>query len=156
IRSMRGWYDLERALQPEVRSYRLSERRWDGAIAKALAHESVSSWLRRTRASRSIRSTAIGMRGFFLADPEELSLLAMVDQFAEEGLPAGQRLFRIRGGNDQIPSRLARLAGRRLQMRTVLRRVEQAEGGVLATVEFAGTRHQLRSHFLICAIPATT
>ena len=65
--------------------------------------ESVAHWLDRIHAPKALRDVAVGMRGFFLADPEELSLLALVDQFAEDGTPGSERMFRIVGG--ERPSR---------------------------------------------------
>ena len=38
-------------------------------------------------ADDELRETALGMRGFFLGDPDELSLLALVDQFATDDAP---------------------------------------------------------------------
>ena len=43
-----------------------------------------------------------GFRGFFLADPEDLSLLPLVEQFAESGPPGRGHIFRIPGGNDRL------------------------------------------------------
>jgi len=40
------------------------------------------SWLDEVGADNELRATATGLRGFFLADPDELSLIALVDQFA--------------------------------------------------------------------------
>ena len=73
-----AWQDLEKRLQPEVRAFRLSEQRWDGGVAASIARESVAQWLDRIRAPHGLRDVAVGLRGFFLADPEELSLLALV------------------------------------------------------------------------------
>jgi monoamine oxidase len=156
IKGRKGWFELEKRLTPEIRSFCLAEQRWDGGVADALARESVAQWLRRTRASKALRDTAIGMRGFFLADPDALSLLALVDQFADGGAPGAERMFRISGGNDRLTERLARPLGGRLLLQTVLRRVGQTAKGIAATVESQGRRQELRADYLICAMPATT
>src|SRR5215207_8119896 len=88
-----GWDDLAKRLQSEVRAFCVSEQRWDGGVAESLARESVAQWLDRIRAPKAIRDVAIGLRGFFLADVEELSLLALTDQFAEEGPPGSEKMF---------------------------------------------------------------
>jgi monoamine oxidase len=152
----RGWYDLRRRLQPEVRAFCLGEQRWDSAIADALARESVAQWLLRARAPKVLHETAIGMRGFFLADPADLSLLALVDQFAEGGVPGSEKTFRIVGGNDRLTNALAKPLGRRLKLQTALRAIKQRPEGVAATVETAGTLSELRADYVICTIPAST
>lgn len=151
-----GWLDLQRRLQPEIRALCASEQRWDGGVAEALARESVAEWLSRTRAPKSIREVATGLRGFFLADPEDLSLLALVDQFAEDGVPGEERMFRILGGNDRLPAKLARSLGDRLHFDTVLRRVRQTARDVTAILESAGRAYEQRADYLVCAMPATT
>jgi monoamine oxidase len=156
VKGNRGWSDLPRMLGPEIRNFRLTERRWDGPIAQGIARESVAGWLTRIRAPEPVRATATGLRGFFLADPEDLSLLAMVDQFSEDGTPGRERMFRVRGGNDQIAARLTTLAGSRLQRATILRRIRQSPVGIMATVDSPGGRRQLECDYLICAMPAST
>ena len=86
--AMRGWDRLARELAPLIRRYKLAEQRWDSPITTAIARRSVSSWLDEIKADEELRTSAIGLRGFFLADPEELSLVALVDQFAGDEIPA--------------------------------------------------------------------
>jgi monoamine oxidase len=156
VSGRKGWFDLEKRLQPEIRSFCLSEQRWDSGIAEALGRESVLRWLERTRAPRDLREMARGLRGFFLADPEDLSLLALVEQFADEGPPGGDKMFRIKGGNGRLPEVLASALGRQLKMQTVLRAVRQTADGVFASIESRGRLEQVRVDYLICAIPAST
>ncbi len=151
----RGWFDLARRLRPEVRAFRLSEQRWDGGIANALARESVGQWLRRVRAPKPLRDVAIGLRGFFLADPDELSLIALVDQFSEE-VPGGERMFRIVGGNDRLPAALAKALGSKIRLEAILRRVSHSSHDIRATIETRRGRHEERFDYLVCTLPATT
>src|SRR6478752_2682664 len=97
-----GWQRLATELASLVRRYRLSEQRWDSPIAADLARRSVSQWLDDERADDELRAMATGLRGFFLADPEELSLLALVDQFAGSDQPGPGHMYRIDGGNDRL------------------------------------------------------
>src|SRR5262245_22679687 len=80
-----GWSRLAAALDAKIGSisepYRLAEARWDTPITADLARRSVAAWLDATRADDEVRATATGLRSFFLADPEELSLIALIDQF---------------------------------------------------------------------------
>jgi monoamine oxidase len=156
VRGLRGWYELERRLAPEIRSYRLNEQRWDGGIAQAIGRESVAAWLDRIRAPRRLRAMATALRGFFLADPDELSLLALVDQFADEGLPGGEKVFRVLGGNDRIAEKLAAPLGRKLHLQSILRVLTQTPSGITARVESSSGLAELRADFFICAMPAAT
>jgi monoamine oxidase len=83
-------------------------------------------------------------------------LLALVDQFADEGPPGGEKMFRIKGGNSRLPEVLADALGDRLKMQTILRRVTQTADGVAASVESGGRLEEVRVDYLICAIPAST
>jgi monoamine oxidase len=151
-----NWVDLERKLRPEIRAFCLSERRWDGAVAQAIARQSVADWLRRIKASKATRAMAVALRGFFLADPEQLSLLSLVEQFAEEGPPGGEKMYRVIGGNDRIATALAKPLGKRLRLATVLRAIRQSDHGVRASVQTASGSDQIEADYLICAMPATT
>lgn len=152
----RGWIDLQKRLQPEVRALCLSEQRWDGGVADVLARESVAQWLDRVRAPKPLRDVAVGMRGFFLADPDQLSLLSLVDQLAEDGAPGGEKMFRIAGGNDRLAIALAKSLGRSLEPNTVLRRVSQSADGIVASIEARGRLRELGADYVVCAVPATT
>ena len=73
-----------------------AERRWDTPITSEIARRSVAQWLDDIRADDELRATAAGLRGFFLADPEELSLLALVDEFSVDESP---------GSGQDVPGR---------------------------------------------------
>ncbi len=150
----RGWGRLARRLETLVERYRLSEQQWDSAIAADLARRSVADWLRAIRADDELWDTARGLRGFFLADPEDLSLLALVDQFADSSGALPGRLFRIAGGNDRLPAALARRLGRRVRLGTELVAVAQGRGGVRATLRHAGRAASLPCDFVVVTLPA--
>jgi len=152
----RSWRDLEQRLQREVRAFCVAEQRWDGGVAESLGRESVAEWLTRVRAQKALADVAVGLRGFFLADPEELSLLSLVDQFAEDGAPGGEQMFRIIGGNDRLPAALAKALGSKLRLQTALRAVTQTRDGVIAALDSNGRVEQARFDYVICAMPATT
>jgi monoamine oxidase len=156
VAGKQSWRDLERRLQREVRAFCVAEQRWDGGVAEALGRESVAEWLERVRAPKALRDVAVGLRGFFLANPEELSLLSLVDQFAEDGAPGGEKMFRIIGGNDRLPAVLAKALGSRLRLQTVLRRVTQTRDAVVAALDSNGRVEQAHFDCVICAMPATT
>jgi monoamine oxidase len=150
-----GWGRLANRLSPLVDRYRLAERRWDSPIAADLGRRSVAAWLDDTGADRELRDTARGLRGFFLADPEDLSLLALVDQFADTGEATTWRMYRIDGGNDRLAARLAASLGDRIRLKTELVSVRRRRDCVEARVRHNGLASTLACDFLIAALPAT-
>lgn len=94
--------------------------------------------------------------GFFLADPEELSLLVYVEQFTGESDPAKRVMYRLRGGNDRLPKRIARELRSPIYLRHVARRIVQTKEKVRVTVENSrGKRAELQSCYAIVTSPAT-
>lgn len=156
IGGKRNWEQLGKRLQPEVRAFCVSEQRWDSAVAAALGRQSVAQWLERIRAPNALKEVAVGLRGFFLADPDELSLLSLVDQFAEDGAPGSEKMFRIIGGNDRLPAAMAKALGAKVRLRTTLRRVTQTRDAITALLESNGHLDEARFDYLVCAMPATT
>lgn len=152
----RGWERLASSLAETSRPYRLAEQRWDSPIAGDLARRSVAQWLDESRADAELRTTARGLRGFFLADPEELSLIALVDQFADQDQPMPSRMYRIEGGNDRLTTALAAPLGARLQLNTELVAVSHRGQGVRVTVKHGRTAAPISCDYLLMALPATT
>lgn len=151
-----AWNTLADALCPLVRSYRLAEERGDSPIVARLARQSVAKWLDEIRADARLRAVVRGLRGFFLADPEELSLLVLVDQLAAD-VPGQEPMYRIEGGNDRLPHALAAGLSGRLYLKTVVRAVRQDRTSVRLTAESStGECTQLHADYAVLAIPATT
>src|SRR5207237_9933069 len=73
-----GWRTLRKRLEPWIREYRLTDRRWDSLVAQDMARLSISEWLDQVKADAEMRALARGLRGFFLADAADLSLLVLV------------------------------------------------------------------------------
>ena len=155
-RGPRTWMDMAKKLRSEVEQYKAASERWDSAVAAALAPVSVAEWLRRIRAGRSFSAGARSMRGFFLADPEDLSLLALVDQFAEGGAPGKGTIFRIAGGNDRLPQKLADTLRGRLIIGAHVRRVARRGSRVTVAFDERHRRREISADFAILAIPAST
>ncbi|MGH9330070.1 MAG: flavin monoamine oxidase family protein, partial [Vicinamibacterales bacterium] len=152
-----GWRKLEERLRPLVDAYAVSERRWDTAIAGSLAARSVDDWLASVRATAIERRLLTGMRGFFLADPSELSLLMLVDQMASGGNPAQAKMYRLRGGNDALPRALAKRARGTIHLQTIVRSIATSSGGVRLTVTGPnGRRSQMSADYAVVTAPAST
>jgi len=155
----RGWERLAACLGAIAKPYRLAERRWDSPIVSDIAQRSVAQWLDEVRADAELRATTRGLRGYFLADPEELSLIALVDEFAEfatAGGPAMRKMYRIEGGNDRLSTALAAPLGNRIRLNTELVAVSHRGKGVRATLKHSRTVSPLACDYLVLALPATT
>jgi monoamine oxidase len=151
----RGWERLARVVEGLGEPYRLAERRWDSPIAAHLARRSVAQWLDEIGGDEELRSTAVGLRGFFLGDPDELSLLALVDQFASNDAPVPGEMFRIVGGNDRLAMALAAPLGDRLKLSTELVAVSQRGRGIRASLRERRQVAPVQCDYLILALPAT-
>jgi len=151
-----------RRLEREVADYTVAEKRWDSPVARVLARQSVAQWMASQGASRTFEAGLRGLRGFFLADPEELSLIALVDQLAASGQaasapgPAVDRSFRIRGGNEALPRALARALRSKVKLQHVVRRIARTDDEVVVTCEHGNGRHELRGDYCVAALPAST
>ena len=152
-----GMASLSGLLAPSIRDFKLAEGRWDSAVAARLGRQSVAQWLERAKAPAAIRAGARGFRGFFLADPEDLSLLPLVEQFAESGPPGGGQIYRIEGGNDRLATTIARRLRGAVLLKTVVRRVRRHGERVTVTIEALGKPHtEISADFFVCALPAST
>jgi monoamine oxidase len=138
-----------------VTAYTLAEERWDSAIGHRLAGQSVAAWLDEIRAPRAVRDRFLGFRGLFLADPEDLALIALVDFFAGEGASGWGATFRIRGGNDRIATEAARRLRGPVLLGAALRRVRQTPARVIAFVEGPAGLSELAADYLVVALPAS-
>jgi monoamine oxidase len=151
-----AWFEASRRLKREAEMYKAAGESWDSGFATALGPVSVARWLKRVRADRSFAAGVRAMRGFFLADPEDLSLLALVDQFAEGDTPGQDEIYRIPGGNDLLATKIADSLRGRIYLRAWVRRVARQDGGVTVTIDDAAGRSELRADYVVVALPATT
>ena len=151
----RGWDRLSSALEPWTTPYKLTEQRWASPIAADIARRSVAQWLDERNADDDLRATAAGLRGFFLADPEELSLIALVDQFSNSDHTVPFEMYRIAGGNDKLPAALAAQLGARVRLGTELVAVSVRGQHVHATVKHQRLAATMTSDYLVLALPAS-
>jgi monoamine oxidase len=149
-----GFPPLAEKLAPLVYAYKLAERRWTSAIATSLARQSVASWLKSIKAPAWLAQRMRGFRGLFLADPEDLSLLALVDFFADMDEAGWGHASRIAGGNDGIATALAKRLKTRVKLGTALQRIRQTDGGIVATVEERSTHAEIAADYAIVTLPA--
>ena len=152
----RAFKDAAEHLTAEIEDYKLTEGAWDSPVAGTLARTSAAQWLERSGADRHLAAAVRGLRGFFLADPDDLSLLVLVDQFASGNTPGEGAMFRIRGGNDRLAGALASALRGKLLLNTVLRKVLRRDNGVIVTVEEDGVQRQVPADYCVAALPAST
>lgn len=150
----RGWERIAHELSPLADRYRWAERRWESPISAEIGRHSVAQWLDAVGADADLRNAAQGLRGFFLADPDELSLLVLVDQFSDEEEPVPARTYRVEGGNDRLTLALASQLGDRVHLSTEVLAVSQRGGTVRVTLRSGRTRPQVQVDYLILALPA--
>ncbi len=124
-------------------------------MAQCLARQSVQDWLVRAKVDAQLAAAVRGLRGFFLADPDDLSLLPLVEQFASDAIPGESKMYRLRHGNDGLPIALAKDLRGRVLLNTVVRAIEQTRSSVRVAVD-DGRRHQLAADFVVLALPAST
>jgi monoamine oxidase len=152
----KAWERLRAQLAPEIRAHTLGEQRWHTGIARELAKRSVADWLDALNDEES-RGVAVGLRGFFLADPPELSLLALVDQVSGENSGGAKRMYRLRGGNDTLVQALAGPLGSAVRLGTTVVAIIQGPTRVHVRLrERSGALDEITGDYVIAALPATT
>jgi monoamine oxidase len=149
-----GWRETEEAIEPLVHTYRLNGEVPDGPIPAAIGARSIAHWLDATDVSVDVRATARAMRGFYVADPEELSLLVYVEQFAAGANPAEREIFRFRGGNDRLPRALAQSLRGTVRLSCAARKIVQTRNGIRVTADTRSGRLDIGGDFAVVTAPA--
>ncbi len=142
-------------LAPEIAAFKASERRWDSGVGQWLGRQSVAGWLKAAHADTALSAGLRGLRGFFLADPEALSLLQLVDQFSSDDMPGEGRMYRLRDGNDALPSALAAGLRGEIILNAVVKRVARRGTRLRVAIDDGGLR-QLAADYVVMALPAST
>jgi monoamine oxidase len=142
-------------LTPEIRAYKAADSRWDSEVSRWLARQSVRDWIERTRPGPDLAAGLCGLRGFFLADPDRLSLLQLVEQFASDAIPGEGSMFRLRDGNDALPSALAAALRGRVCLNTALTAIVGRGPKLRVSVRDRGPE-QLTADYAVVALPAST
>ncbi len=152
----RPWTELAASLAPLVGCYKSAEGESRAAAVREMSAVSVREWLRQHDASRELHSMADVLRGFFLADPDDLSVLPVVEQLADGGSPAQAEMYRVAGGNERLIDALVRSIGQRVLLRHRLRGISRPADGVIAHVDDEyGHVQALEGDAMVIALPAT-
>jgi monoamine oxidase len=149
-----AWSKIGRLAGPLVRSYRRQGQRWDTAFARNLGGQSIARWLDQVEAGDDVWAIVRGLRGFFLADPEDLSLLVLIDQLASDA-PAKRGMYRIEGGNDRLPRALSARLEEKIHFNTAAVSLRHDRASVRVTVRAtAGDQSVLKADAALLAVPA--
>ncbi|HSC56067.1 MAG TPA: NAD(P)/FAD-dependent oxidoreductase [Nitrospira sp.] len=154
MKGERAWKPILEQAKPLIEAYRRAEQQWESAVVRSIARRSVAQWLDEIDADGDMRAMVRGLRGFFLADPEDLSLLVLIEQLASEA-PGAEPEGRIEGGNDRLPKAMALELGDALHLSTAVRGVHDEGSSARVTVEHAGDRTRMRADYVILAVPLT-
>jgi monoamine oxidase len=151
----RPWKELEENLAPLIRRYKAARGKSGDAAIGEMSTMSLRAWLRDTGASVELHSMADGLRGFFLADADELSVLPVVQQLAGGGSPAQAEMYRAAGGTDRIVDALVGSTTMELLLNHVLRGVAHAPDRVVARVQDdRGLLQEIEADAMVVTLPA--
>jgi monoamine oxidase len=152
----RPWNELSESLTPLLRRYKAAMGRSGDDAVREMSTISLREWLRRHDASPELHSMANALRGFFLADPDQLSVLPVVEQIAKGGSPAQSEMHRIVGGSDRLVDALVAAIGTPVLLRHQLRAISHATTRVIAHVEDErGHAQEIEGDAMVIAMPAT-
>jgi monoamine oxidase len=97
---------------------------------------------------------AEALRGFFLADADQLSALVAVELSMQPTDPGHVTLSRIKGGNDRLVQALGRQPRLRISLQSVVRTIEHDDRGVRVVVADGSKRGtMLKGDYLVLATP---
>lgn len=147
--------ELRGLLRPQIDALGRAEQAPCSAIVQSLGQQSALDWARRSARPRAAVAAVESLRGFFVAEPSEYSLLMLAELLSQDGDPASMKMYRIAGGNGRLPDALAaslahppRLGSRVVRLHTRDRRVH-------ATIEAPAARSTFACDAFIVAVPAT-
>ena len=140
------------------------EKPWETENAKLWDGQTLETWLRQNSSGSDefLALTSAATEAIFGAEPRDLSLLYTVYYIAASGdeknvgtfernfnTAGGAQETRFVGGAQLVSERLAKPLGRRILLRTPVRRIEQRRGGV----NVIGDRLLVRGKRVIVAVP---
>jgi monoamine oxidase len=151
------WDALRDCLSPLIRRYEAARGSATSDAVRELATISLQDWLGQSNASADVHAMATALRGFFLADPADISVLPVVEQIVKGGSPAQAEFFRIAGGNDRLVDALLHDVGGRILFGHSIRGVANALDRVVLTLtDPAGLTQQIEADYVVMTLPAST
>ncbi len=150
------WHDFKQALAAEADAFGRADCDWGSTAAQLIARQSLSALLRARGATREAVALSQSLRGFYLADPDQLSALVAVEQTMQPADPGDVTFSRIKGGNSRLVDALAKNPRMTIVRESIVMRVEQDAQQVRVIVA-DGTKkgRVIKSDYLVLAIPPT-
>jgi monoamine oxidase len=147
------WALLTDSLKSHVKVFS-QEQDWTATASAAIARHSVRDVLTSVDAEPRLHAFASALRGLFLADPEDLSALVVVEQIVA-GNPGRVEVSRVKQGTDKLVKALQKDARCTVDLGHAVRAVSQDSRGVAVTVEGPGGKRAVaRADYVIAAVPA--
>lgn len=154
----RLWARLERLLGPSLDAYARAGHAWEGPVAQWFARHSVLDLLAHDGAGndRELHAIVSALRGFYLAEPDTLSSLMLLDELRAPEEPTHVQMSRIADGNDRLAEALAKRLGSRVMLGCEALAVAQTDSGVRVAIRDPhGNRSELTASSVIITLPAT-
>ncbi len=149
------WSDFKQVLAQEIAMLEAAECDWHSSAAALLARHSLDAVLRARKAGDEVRAMAQGLRGFYLADADEMSALPGVELAMQPRDPGHVTLSRIKGGNDRLIDKLARVKGLEVSLQLEVKRIEHDARGVSVHAAHRGGKSStLKADYLVMTAPA--
>jgi monoamine oxidase len=151
------WTALADTLAPLVRRYQNVEGDVSADPIREMSTVSLGGWLRSVNAPQSVEGMAMALRGFFLADPDDISVLPVVEQIANGGSPAQAKVLRVEGGSDRLVDALMDATRARVLLGHMVRTVTQRPDGVTVVVtDPSGQTQHIEADDVVVTVPASS
>jgi monoamine oxidase len=149
------WNAFKQALALEAAAFAEAECDWSSTVAQVIAPHSMQALLEARGAPREAIAMAQGLRGFYMADADQLSALVGVELSMQTKDPGHVTLARIKGGNDRLVQALAKQPRLKIVMRAVVDRIEQDDREVRVHAADGSKRGTIfKGDYAIVAAPA--
>ena len=149
------WNAFKQALSKEADAFRAADCDWNSTAASLIGRHSLAAVLRARHASDEVMAMAQGLRGFYLADADQLSALAGVELSMQPVDPGHVTLSRIKGGNDRLVEKLAARKGLKISLNLEVKRVaNDARGVTVSVTDRAGKLSVISGDYLVMTAPA--
>lgn len=149
--SGRAWRAFARQLRPALAAYRRAGGSAGSVAASVIAQASFADSVAGSGAE--MRAMADAMRGLYLADPEDLSALVMVEQLADAAASVPQ-MSRMRGGTERLVAALVATLRGRVVTGAAVRALRQTRSGVRLSIDDdRGRRFERRADYVVMSVP---
>jgi monoamine oxidase len=149
------WNDFKAALGREADAFKSAGCDWNSTTAQVIGRHTTDALLRARGAGRDVIAMAQALRGFFLADPDQLSALVSVELALQPKDPGHVGVSRIKGGNDRLVQALARQKGVTITLNAPVTRLEQDDREVRVIAADGSKRGAIiKADYAVLAVPA--